>query len=267
MRLANLLPVSVALAVVVAAGALYVSRSAVSLDPVASAAVKTAHAGSYRMQFTADVAAASAHMTMSGSGVADPASGAAELDMRLTGLPTSSGQTEPDVRMILAGGALYMRVTPLQSVLPAGKTWLKVDAARLGRAGFGAPLGQADPSQWLDALRTVAAVRRVGTDTVQGEQMTHYRAAVDLSNLDGLPVAERAATRAALRTLGIRTVPVDVWVDAAGLVRRESLALDTSVVQMTMTADLSDFAAPVSVSPPPASEVVDAASVAAGATP
>ena len=60
---------------------------------------------------------------------------------------------------------------------------------------------------------------------------------------------------------GISRVPVEVWIDDDGIVRRmkQTFGGNSSGLQMnmTMTSDLYDFGTDVNVEEPPADEVVD----------
>jgi hypothetical protein len=72
----------------------------------------------------------------------------------------------------------------------------------------------------------------------------------------------------ALRSSGSE-MPVDVWVDSHGLVRRIGLALSlatgTGRAQVAMTIELFGFGPTPSVTPPPRGEVLDATQAALGA--
>jgi hypothetical protein len=118
----------------------------------------------------------------------------------------------------------------------------------------------------LQQLLASSKTQKVGTDTIDGEQMTHYTTSVDPSSkLDGLPAAERAQVRKALSRLGMQSVPIDVWVDGQGLLRRMRMSLGFGQAlqgaSMTMTLDLHDFGTTVDVTAPPADEVFDATSL------
>src|SRR5262249_12111276 len=134
---------------------------------------------------------------------------------------------------------------------------------------------QADPTQFLDYLRASSGgVTTVGTETLDEVSTTHYRASLQLSQiLDHLPDSQRAAAQSALEQLGNGgAVPVDVWVDGQGRVRRVQMSMTASGPTTTGTASASglvtiDFTSygPVPpVVPPPASEVFDASSELAG---
>jgi hypothetical protein len=76
----------------------------------------------------------------------------------------------------------------------------------------------------------------------------------------------RKATAKLVGQLGVGAMPVDVWVDGDGLVRRVALELDAGAagsvpVATTMTMDLYDYGTPVDVALPVASEVSDLAAL------
>jgi hypothetical protein len=170
MRLANLVPVAVAAALLATVGVIYVARGGGdSLDPVAAAATKTAGAGGYHLSIDADFTAAGRHVTVIGDGVADPAAQRAELTMRLAGSLTPAAPANAATDLVMTGDVMYMKV-PTASGALGGKSWLKLDLSKVTNVGTNAqPVQQLDPTQWLQALRASAGVRRVGTDTVQGE--------------------------------------------------------------------------------------------------
>ena len=106
---------------------------------------------------------------------------------------------------------------------------------------------------------------------MNGVSTTHYRATVDL-NKEAASVRAKAGDKAAAvitrqeQALGTHTLPVDVWVGADHLVRqyRTQVPIPPSssggpagsgTVALTMA--FSDFGAPVTVTPPPSSEVAD----------
>lgn len=169
------------------------------------------------------------------------------------------------IEMRFVDGALYMdlgviaRAAGGSGVLPAGKSWMKLDlAALLGKAGSGDPLGQLDPTSTLDALRGMSNVTDLGHETIDGADTTHYRGDCDLQKaLDAAPSELRDSLRSKLRQLGTGSVPVDVWLDAQGRLRRESVSLHTAKADVKVRIGFSDFGAPVDVKAPPADEVLD----------
>jgi hypothetical protein len=67
--------------------------------------------------------------------------------------------------------------------------------------------------------------------------------------------------------LGVRTLPVDVWLDARGLVRRLHLVIGaektTIPAAMDLTVDFSAFGTPVDAAPPPDAQTLDVTGTAA----
>jgi hypothetical protein len=103
---------------------------------------------------------------------------------------------------------------------------------------------------------------------VRGTETTHYHVVVDLLKIaDAVPAAKQAAVRRTFRRevelIGTHTMPIDVWIDSQGLVRRERFDMSmrppsaSAPVGLQMSIDFFDFGAPVHVVPPPARQVAD----------
>jgi hypothetical protein len=122
------------------------------------------------------------------------------------------------------------------------------------------------PGQMLQLLHTSAAsIRNLGPSTVDGVPTTHYQAELPLTALE--PPNE-SALMAAERELGATSLPIDFWVD--GSQRLREMRLDVSVqnpspqqqassgisrATVGFDSTFSDYGVPVSISPPPASEI------------
>lgn len=250
------------------------SGGALALDPVASAATKTQQSGTYAFDFTASMHVLGKPLAFSGSGRVDGPGGALDMTMDFGSLlPATLTQgtgTTAEVRLV--DKVAYVNLPFLASKLPSGKTWLKLDLGALaGAAGLGS-VSEADPQQYLQQLLASKDTQKVGTDTIDGEQMTHYRTTIDpASRLGDVPAKVRAQVRKALKQLGTGGIPADVWVDGNGLLRRESVSLSFGKAlqgaTMSMTMNLHDFGTAVSVTAPPADEVFDATSLVPSAKP
>lgn len=187
-----------------------------------------------------------------------------------------------DLRM--TGGALYVHLPPAVAAklpLPGGpKPWLAVDVAGLrkavgapatGRTGTGALPGLASGA--LQALRGVSTgVTEVGTATVRHVPTTEYVAQVDLAKLATLDPALTPARLHQLETaLPTTTIPVEVWVDAAGRVRQEHVRLviplgpttasgGSGTATVSFTLDLFDYGPAVVLAAPPTGQVANVTS-------
>ena len=240
-------------------------------DPVAQAATKTRDAGSSRVELTTTVASAGRRMTFAGKGVLDYRRDRGTLSFDFSQLAGGRVEMRYDAKV------LYVRMPQLRTMLPHGKSWLKVDVEALARgAGLGTldqVRGQ-DPAQLLDYLHSLdAKPTDVGRERVRGVDTTHYRARVSLEKaldegLKRLPEAKRRAAERELRTMmesiGAETMPVDAWIDGDGRVRRVkttySLRLPAGQVATTSIAtvvDFFDFGARVAVKAPPAAATFD----------
>jgi LppX_LprAFG lipoprotein len=244
---------------------------ALSLDPVASAATKTQQTGTYSFDYTASMQVLGQQFSFTGNGQSDTANGRMQMSMDFKGLPAQLTQNGATAEFVLADKVMYLKMPFLSGMLPGGKQWMKVDlAAAAKQAGTSlGSFGQLDPQQWLQQLLASSDTQKLGTDTVQGEQMTHYRTTIDPDKaISNVPAAQRAAVRKAMKQIGVSTIPVDVWVDGKGLLRQESISLTLGQglqnAAMKMTFDMHDFGQPVNVDVPPADQVFDAMSALKG---
>lgn len=180
------------------------------------------------------------------------------------------------------GRIVYLRFPLIASELPEGKEWIKVDVDALAQLkGVELDLeqlgsfGATDPLSILEALEAVSGpLETVGREEIRGTETTHYRTTLDPAKIAAQAEAAGATEdvlgsfKDALAQVNLASVPLDVWVDDAGLLRR--MEIDASMTQeglggetsMRLTFDLFDYGAEVDVEPPPADLVVDAAMLA-----
>jgi hypothetical protein len=250
---------------------------------IAAAFTKTSAVKTARMALTFQLTAGTA---TSSSGVNERGTGTGVIDFahRLADL-TVNEPTGQSIEERLIGTNAYVKLPPqLAQTQPQlrGKSWLHQqlpsnDTASLGFGSSGS--GASDPTSVLRLVSMVSnSVAKVGTASIRGTQTTHYRAIVDFGKAaakHGLPPAQIQTLE---KALGTNTFPVDLWIDGQGVARRMQFhfplakATTTSAAgqsgQITETLDLYDFGTPVSVQPPPASQVANlsALGTAPGAT-
>lgn len=222
---------------------------------VQAAVAKTLQAGGEHAAMSATVTAGAQKVTLSGSGDFDSTKQLGKLHASVT-----LGGVQTAVDEILSGKALYVSSSLLASVLPAGKTWLKVDLSNPPKSigAFASALATQDPAAALAQLKALGAVTETGTQTIGGVDTTRYSGKIDVSKLP-------AATAAALQASGTTVGSVDVWVGSDGYVHRVRVPTSASAAGQkattTLTMTFSDFGGGVSVSVPPASKTVDASKV------
>jgi hypothetical protein len=221
-----------------------------ALDPVAAAATKTAEKGG-RLVMTADLPEG---MKLSGDGTFD-AAGNMEMQMKV-----GTGADMLDMRFVLWNEAgdlvMFIKSPAFATDLPAGKTWARIDLTKAAKA-----LGEdpsklmqqwntgSDPTQLLDLLgQSSGGVEKVGTETLAGVETTHYHATIDLAKLAQENGATKAEADQLRKMIGAQELPVDVWIDGDGYVRRidESFSLTmkgkTEHMSIVMTIpELGDF--------------------------
>lgn len=256
----NTIPTSAAVALVAALATLASGCGASSLDPVAKAAAATSDRGSAKVQLSVTTSGGPASTALSGSGAFSKDGSRLSLEVQ------TGGKTLPFDELFVGAPAqpvVYVRSPVFASMLPAGKSWLKVDLGALAKQ-HGVDLGSLgsasqSPSDTLGMLEQSGDVRKVGTDTIDGVETTHYHATIDLAKVAASQPGGKAALDQALKPSGLKTIPADVWIDGNGLVRREQTTVAVSTpqgktsVQTTMT--LSDYGTPVDVAPPPDDQV------------
>ncbi len=200
------------------------------------------------------------------------------------GLAGPNAQDAPDfddpagwkIEVIQDGDVGYVRFPAMDDKLPDGKSWIRAEE---GQSAGGVEFhefeqfAQSDPRDLLTALHAVTSdIETVGTEQLHGVDTTHYRAVVDPAQLAmKAPGVDQAKTQSLVDQLaaqsGIADVPVDVWIDSAGLVRKLSMALTATNPASSQSSDASlafeiwDYNEPVEIALPPASEVVDASAV------
>ncbi len=225
------------------------------------AAAKTNEAGTYKADITGKTEVAGQSVDMSGTGAFDSAKKQGQMSYTMT----LAGQ-DIDMDMVLDFPIFYMHLPPEIGPLPGSKTWVKMDFEKLGREqgidlGQLMQAGQSDPSQGLDYLRGVSDVQAVGDEDVRGVPTTHYTGVVDLQALGAKDPELKKQLDQLVEQSGISSVPVEVWIDDEGFVRRMKQTFEGNgpglQMNMTMTTELYDFGTDVSIDKPPADQVVD----------
>jgi LppX/LprAFG-like lipoprotein len=224
--------------------------SSASSDPVAKAVTKTTE-DSAHVKFTATSVANGLRVAITGSGDYASSPKRAQVNVAFTS-PLSNGT----IRELMQGSTIYM-VSPLfKSSIPAGKAWVKIDLTKVGRgSGFDfTSFSAATPRQALELLQHAGKPTKVGTETIDGVETTHYRATIDP---DKVPKDKR------LGGTQVTYQPVDVWVDGSDHVRRLRLAYSAGAAGASdMTMTFSQYGKPLTIALPDKSVIWDATDAA-----
>ena len=212
-------------------------------DPVAAvkgAARKTAQAGSEHLKIVGRVVAVGRTVTFNGSGDFDTKKHLGSLTADI-----SAGGLNGAIDEVSSGTTAYLKSDLLSAMLPAGKTWVKLDLAKVA-ASRGVDITSflsQDPTKALTQLQSLRNVTKVGETQLGGVTTTHYRADLDPSKLKGV-----AATG---------TGRYDVWIGNDGYVHRVKTALTTGGATSSVTTDLSSFGEGVKVDVPAPADTFD----------
>jgi hypothetical protein len=273
-----------------------VAGEPISFAELADAATTSADAATGRFEFSLEMTFPGSEepFGFSGAGAFDTAADRASLSFDMSafasmlgglfaGLAGSDGPDlgDPDawrIETVQDGLVMYMRFPAVADQLPEGKSWVRMDLRSAGKAqGFDfSQLEQFtsnDPRKILEYLRALSGeIETIGAEELRGVATTHYRANVDLSRYDQLvPAAKREELKTMLGEIveqsGIGDVPVDVWLDEFGLVRKLAMAFSATQpgtsesASVSMTFELYDYGKEIAIEVPAASDVVDAASL------
>jgi hypothetical protein len=180
-----------------------------------------------------------------------------------------AGITKAEI--VFAGTVFYMKMPELAKMLPGGKPWLKFDLKEIaegegtGFSQFG-QLGSGDPTQSLNYLRGAGEVEEVGDEEVRGVETTRYHIEVDLLEaVRRAPQELRSMLREAIDSFGSEKLPMDVWVDDQGLVRRLLQRHSYRGAQTRVSMEFFDYGADVDVEVPADSQVTDISALLGGA--
>jgi hypothetical protein len=231
---------------------------------IAEAAAKTVAAKTARIATLVRVVEPGGQERFGGQGKFDFERRAGRMALRLIE-GESAGFGEATA--VFVDSTVYYKLPP--GALAGGRRWIQLDLQNVADASgldFG-PLvqgSQADPTQyllWLSALGP--GITKIGEEDVRGVPTSRYRAAVDLNLLEEqAPPGKEAEWAAYVQTLrdrlGLAFIPVEVWVEDEGLIRRfnHEYGFSTEGTTAVVTTELFDFGIPVDVSAPPPDQVV-----------
>jgi hypothetical protein len=227
----------------------------VSGELIVAAASKSTKAGSVEADFK-----------ISGPGVKGSGSGVFNTGPSRSGqlsMKVSVRGMEVPIDTVITGNVLYMRSSVFSQLgLSQSKQWVKVDLGQLAQQR-GADLSSLattspTPASALSYLRGSGKVREVGRESIDGAETTHYKVTVDLEKaVARSDTTTQEALRRVIKASGVKTLPIDVWVDGKGYVRKVQYAQRAAGKDVKVTMNLHDYGKPVTVKPPPADSVVD----------
>lgn len=177
------------------------------------------------------------------------------------------------IEVVQDGKVSYVRFPAVSEQLPEGKSWIRSDGKSVKVDGFEVGelegFASSDPRQLLDMLEAAGGdIETVGVEELRGTETTHYRATIDATAYAKTATPEERAKLGPLAEQlqsGVGEVPVDVWLDGDGLVRKIALEISASeqgqVGSASVSFELWDYGEDVDIELPPAEDVVDASAL------
>ncbi len=275
------------------------SVSAVSGEPIAlqelsRSASASADATSGRFAFDMEIGfpGADEPMSLSGEGAFDEPSERASFAVDMSAFAQLLGgffsafagpnaEDAPDfddpsawqIEIVQDGKVSYVRFPAVSEKLPEGKSWIRNDGEGVKVDGFEfgelEDVASSDPRQLLQMLEAAGGdVETVGVEELRGTETTHYRATIDPAEYSTTATPEELEKLGPLAEQlksGVAEVPIDVWLDGEGLVRKISIEVSAEeqgqVGSASLSFELWDYGEDVEIDLPPADEVVDASAL------
>ncbi|MFI9597603.1 DUF1396 domain-containing protein [Nonomuraea sp. NPDC052265] len=180
------------------------------------------------------------------------------VDLTLDTVDMGGRNLPGGVRAVLQGDTVYVKVEALKELVGATKPWIKVPLTEVGNQNqVNQYLSQIQQFDLANVTKLVTAskdVKQVGTESVNGQDATHYSGTFPVDAAVGqLPADKQQQARTNLAEL--KDVKFDIWVAGDGLPRK--LALNGSKEGTTLDATLlfKGFNEPVKVEAPPADQI------------
>ncbi|MFH8367462.1 hypothetical protein [Streptomyces sp. NPDC018031] len=226
-------------------------------EAVRSAYDRTADQETARVTLRTRTSAEGKSATVRGKGAVDLDDGDSVLTLTADG-----GRIEQRV----VDQLLYQK--PPAGQAPDGKPWIRIDLRKVAAQQRSGDQSMNDPARSASLAKAIddKDVVKSGTATVGGVTTTRYRVRVDVAELpDGAALSKRLGP----------TLPMDLWLDDQGRIRRQQVDMALKAtprpeagssqrsssapqgVTVRTVLEFSDFGTEVEADAPPASQVTD----------
>jgi hypothetical protein len=165
--------------------------------------------------------------------------------------------------MLMDGDTMYVNMGGTLSSMDGGKPWFEENLTKAtGGLDMSKLTSGMNPLAQLQALIASGDLASVGTATIGAQATTHYRGTVSYAKLladSGLAAKvgqhEAQQLRDYANQAHITSETVDLYVNHQNEAVREVVSSKTSMGQMRVQGDFSNWGTSVDVTPPPASQV------------
>ncbi|MBU6530907.1 DUF1396 domain-containing protein [Streptomyces mayonensis] len=190
------------------------------------------------------------------------------MSMKMTALDQGA---DGSAEIRLVDKAMYIGGGPEAAKEMDGKSWLKLDLGAMGAGDDlnqlgGAARAEQNPATESTFLTGAEDVEKVGTETVEGVETTHYKGTVALADLEKTLGDEDEATREKRRKsleqyekMGVDELAMDMWVDGDDRPKQFRMQGEADKGPLDMTITFLGINEPVKVAAPPAEDTADLA--------
>lgn len=181
------------------------------------------------------------------------------------------------IEMLVDGDTTYMSWSLFSTLFGADTKWVSFTAEGSGGdlfEGFGGlSMGQvgSGPDSYLDFFSSLGSLDEAGTDVLRGVETTRFAGVIDLDKAVELASpAERDQLRqqyAELGVTGLGEMPVEIWIDDEGYMRKFTMTFDfsqlgaafdpTGPAEMLMTFEMFNFGEALTIQLPSPDEVTE----------
>jgi hypothetical protein len=212
-----------------------------------------------RLNVTASVGIGGSTVDFTGAGSIDFTDNAAQMTLH----STAAGR-QVDDQLIFLGGIVYEGLPQIAQLAP-GKSWISLDLSALqpaavqrGTAGLGGnPVALLHLLAQRGNMVTVLGASTVDGVAVQGYSVTFDPSAVQ-SEKDNANLPDWM--KRAVSQVKVNGATIKVYVDGAGNLVRYAISMTEQVgsgsLSVSESFDLTDYGSPVSISAPPAAQVL-----------
>ncbi|MET7451114.1 DUF1396 domain-containing protein [Streptomyces sp. NPDC005574] len=197
------------------------------------------------------------------------------MSMKMTAAGKAATAGKVEIRLV--GKAMYIGGGAQAAKEMDGKSWIKFDMSALGAdkklnpAQLGAGQADQNPATESTFLTGSKNVKKVGTETVDGVETTHYKGTVTVAEIEASLKGKGKATREArekslkqYEKMGIDSLAMDMWIDGDDHTKKFRMRGDADKGPLDMTITFLDINKPVTVTAPPAKDTVDLAEMMKG---
>jgi hypothetical protein len=238
------------------------------------------------VSIAANIEGESVNLAIDMSGAFDAATGSAEFTMDLSSIGAMIGEEssgsemamfegmfDEPVEMKMIGGTAYVKWSLFDMFTGTEGMWLEMELEDADIAGLGGLTGPTDLMSMLDGVDGEVIV--IGTETISGVDATHYEVRLDMNSFAGelgdLDLDPAAAKELASITEMFPDLPLHIWIDTDGRLRRVEITVSSDVLadligpadsfNAMIWYEISDYGSDITITAPPADKVVSGDSI------